>query len=209
MKNGILYFLRMDKISWLARVVLVIIILSVPKLPTQGTALPTAITIGVIAAFFSLFHVRSNKYVRLLIKNAETEFIKDFRHRYELSESCQFYTVRSYAADKRTYLSHRLDGMRIYPNLIFMAHYELMDRCVLQVRVKSLLKESAHEDFCYEIKRGETLDIQTEELEARIEQVSVRLPAPEGKSIPEFPMKKDFHLRELLSAVGSLEAKKY
>ena len=105
MKNGILYFLKLDRISWAARIILVAIILSIPKLPMQGKALPLAITVGAVAAFFSLFHVHSNKYVRRFINEAEAEFITDFRHHYELSESCEFYTVRSYAADGRLSLS--------------------------------------------------------------------------------------------------------
>ena len=202
MKNGILYFLKLDRISWAARIVLVAIVLSIPKLPPQGSALPTAITVGAVAAFFSLFHVRSNKHVRMLIKNAETEFIRDFRHHFELSESCELYVTRSYAADERLYLSHRLDGMLIYPNLIFLTYYKLMNRTVLQVRVKSLLRESAHEDFFYEIPNGSSIDIKTERIDAKIEQVSVKMPPVNGREIPEFPMKSDFHLRELLAAAG-------
>lgn len=202
MKNGILYFLKLDRISWAARIILVAVILSIPKLPPLGAALPSAITIGCIAAFFSLFHVRSNKHVRILIKNAEEEFKNDFLHHFGLSESCQIHVVRSYAADERFYLSHRLDGMTIYPNLIFMTHYDLMDRCVLHVRVKSLLKESVHEDFFYEIPHGESLDVKTEKIDAKIEQALIKLPPLNGKKIPEFPMKQDFHLRDFLSAVG-------
>ena len=206
MKNGILYFLKLDRISWAARIILVIVILSIPKLPPLGTAMPTAITIGCVAAFFSFFHVRSNKHVRTLIKSSEEEFINDFRHHFGLSESCVIHVVRSYAADERFYLSHRLDGMTIYPNLIFMTHYDLLDRCVLQVRVKSLLKESVQEDFFYEIPHGESLDVKTESIDAKIEQVSVKLPPLNGKEIPEFPMKKDFHLRDFLTAVGHPQA---
>ena len=155
------------------------------------------------AAFFSLFHVRSNKHVRMLIKKSEEEFINDFRHHFGLSESCEIHVVRSYAADKRFYLSHHLDGMTIYPNLIFLTHYRLMDRCVLHVRVKSLLSVSPHEDFFWEIPEGQSIEIKTEELDAKIEQVSIKLPPLNGKEVPEFPMKKDFHLRDLLTATGN------
>ena len=202
MKNGILYFLKLDRISWAARIVLVAIILAIPKLPPIGAALPSAIAIGCVAAFFSLFHVRSNKHVRMLMKRYEEEFERDFRHHFELSESCEFYIVRSFAADERFYLSHRLDGMTVYPNLIFMTHYKLMDRLVIQIRVISLLKESVREDFFLELANGETLDVQTEKLDAKIEQVSLKLPPINGREIPEFPMKQDFHLRDFLSAVG-------
>ena len=78
MKNGILYFLKLDKITYGARVLLAVIIISIPRLPTEGLALPLAIGIGVVALFFSIFHVRSNKYVRNLIKLAEENFAKDF-----------------------------------------------------------------------------------------------------------------------------------
>ena len=202
MKNGILYFLKMDRVTLAARVILVLIILSIPKLPPRGSALPLAITIGVIAAFFSLFHVHSNKFVRMLIKTSEEEFIRDFRHHYDLSENCEIYVTRSYAADERVYLSHRLDGLKIYPNLIFLTYYEMMDKLVMQVRVKSLLKEAVEEDFFFEVPKGGSLDIKLDKPDAKIEQRLVKLPDQNGRSIPEFPMKLDFHLRDLLKACG-------
>ncbi len=202
MKNGILYFLKMDVVAWFARAVLAIIVISFPNLPGHGSAMSWAITIGCIAAFFSFFHVRSNRHVKLLINKSEEDFITDFRHKYELSESCEIYVVKSYAADKRLFLSRKLDGMVIYPTLIFMAHYDLNDRCVVQVRVKSLLNESPHDDFFYEIPHGESIDVKTERIDASIEQVSVKMPPIGNKSVPEFPMRSDFRLRDFLSAVG-------
>ena len=203
MKSGILYFLKFDRISWTARIILVIVLLSIPKLPMQGSALPTAVMIGVIAAFFSLFHVRSNKYVRNLIREAEDEFIRDFRHHYELSESCEIHVIKSYAAEGKLFLSHKLDGETIYPTLIFMTHYQLLDKCVLFVRVRSLLKPSPAEDFFFEIPKGESIDVKVEKLDAKIEQSLIKLPPVNGKDIPEFPMKNDFHLRDLLTATGN------
>ena len=202
MKNGILYFLKMDLISWAARIVLAIILISFPSLPGHGTAMPLAITIGCIALFFSCFHVRSNRHARLLINKAEDDFVNDFRHHHQISENCEIHVVRSYAADKKLYLSRRLDGMLIYPNLIFMTHYDLNDRCVVQVRVKSLLSEAPFEDFFYTVPHGESIDVKTERVDAKIEQVMVKMPDVNGKSIPEFPMRSDFHLRDFLSAVG-------
>ncbi len=200
MKNGILYFLKFDRITYAARAVLVIIILSIPKLPKQGAALPLAIVIGAIAVFFSIFHVRSNKFVRNLIKFSEEEFIKDFRRHYELSDNCNIYVTRSFAADDNPRLSHRLDGELIYPHLIFMTYYTMMDRLVLHIRVKSLLRENVEEDFFYEVPKGNVLDIKIEKIDAKIEQVLVKFPDINEKSIPEFPMRLDFHLRDLLKA---------
>lgn len=200
MKNGILYFLKFDKITYAARAVLALIILSIPKLPKEGLALPIAIVIGAVAVFFSLFHVRSNKYVRNLIKLAEEEFVKDFRRHYELSDNCNIHVTRSFASDDNARLSHRLDGELIYPHLIFMTYYVMMDRLVLHIRVKSLLKENAEEDYFYEVPKGKFLDVKIEKIDAKIEQVLVKFPDINGKSIPEFPMRLDFHLRDLLKA---------
>lgn len=200
MKNGILYFLKFDRITYAARTVLALIILSFPKIPKQGEALPIAIAIGGIALFFSIFHVRSNKYVRNLIKLSEEEFVKDFRRHYELSDNCNIHVTRSFAADNNARLSHRLDGEMIYPHLIFMTYYETKDRLVLQIRVKSLLKENVEEDFFYELPKGDSLDLKIEKIDAKIEQVLVKFPDTDEKSIPEFPMRLDFHLRGLLKA---------
>ena len=207
MKSGILYFLKFDRITWSARIILVAVILSVPRLPMQGSALPIAITVGVIAAFFSLFHVHSNRYVRNLINGAEEEFVRDFRHHHGLSESCELHIVRSYASEEKLFLSHKLDGETIYPTLVFMTHYQLMDKCVLQVRVRSLLKPTPAEDFFFEIPKGQSLDVKIEMIDAKIEQALVKLPESNGKDIPPFPMKKDFHLRELLTATGNSQYK--
>ena len=200
MKNGILYFLKFDMITYGARALLVLIVLSLPKLPKEGLALPLALGIGAVALFFSIFHVRSNKFVRNLIKFSEEQFAKDFLHHFELSDSCNIHITRSFAADKNTRLSHKLDGAVIYPHLIFMTYYEMRDKLVLQIRVKSLLKENSEEDFFYEVKKGETLDLKIDKLDAQIEQVLIKFPATNGKSIPEFPMRLDFHLRNLLKA---------
>jgi len=127
MKNGILYFLKFDMITYGARVLLAVIILSIPKLPKEGLALPLALGIGAVALFFSIFHVRSNKYVRNLIKLAEENFAKDFLRHFELSYNCNIHITKSFAADKNTRLSHRLDGEVIYPHLIFMTYYEMRD----------------------------------------------------------------------------------
>lgn len=202
MKNGILYFLRMDMISWAARAVLLVIILSIPKLPIHGTAMPTAITLGVISAILSMFHVRSSRYVRQLMARAEEEFISDFRAHHEISENCSVYVTRSYAADGNINIPRRLDGEVIYPNLIFMAFYKLHDRTVIQIRTKTLLHKTEPEDFFFEIKTGERLEIATEKLDAHIDQAIVSFPSSEGRVPPEFPMKTDFHLRELLEAAG-------
>lgn len=200
MKNGILYFLKFDMITYGARALLVLIVLSLPKLPKEGLALPLALGIGAVALFFSIFHVRSNKFVRNLIKFSVEQFAKDFLHHFELSDSCNIHITRSFAADKNTRLSHKLDGAVIYPHLIFMTYYEMRDKLVLQIRVKSLLKENSEEDFFYEVKKGETLDLKIEKLDAQIEQVLIKFPATNGKSIPEFPMRLDFHLCNLLKA---------
>ena len=200
MKNGILYFLKFDMITYGARALLVLIVLSLPKLPKEGLALPLALCIGAVALFFSIFHVRSNKFVRNLIKFSEEQFAKDFLHHFELSDSCNIHITRSFAADKNTRLSHKLDGAVIYPHLIFMTYYEMRDKLVLQIRVKSLLKENSEEDFFYAVKKGETLDLKIDKLDAQIEQVLIKFPATNGKSIPEFPMRLDFHLRNLLKA---------
>ena len=83
-----------------------------------------------------------------------------------------------------------------------MTYYKLMDRCVLQVRVISLLKELPAQDFFCEIADGDSLNVKVEKIDAKIEQVSLKFPPVDGKEIPEFPMKLDFHLREFLAAVG-------
>ena len=202
MKNGILYFLKLDVVSWFARAALAIIIVSFPTLPGHGSAMTWAIIIGCISAFFSFLHVRSNKYARGVIAKAEEDFISDFRGRYELSENCEIYVVKSFAANQKPHISRKLDGMVIYPHLIFMAHYDLNDRCVVLVRVKSLLKEKSEESFFYEVPHGESIDVKTERIDARIEQVMVKMPPVDGKSVPEFPMRSDFRLRDFLSAVG-------
>ena len=76
----------------------------------------------------------------------------------------------------------------------------MMDKLVLQIRVKSLLKENSEENFFYEVPKGDTLDLKIEKLDAQIEQVLIKFPDANGKSIPEFPMRVDFHLRNLLKA---------
>ena len=64
------------------------------------------------------------------------------------------------------------------------------------------MKEKAEESFYYEIPHGESIDVRTERIDAKIEQVMVKMPPVDGKSIPEFPMRSDFRLRDFLSAVG-------
>ena len=202
MKNGILYFLKLDWVCWFARAILAVVVVSFPSLPGHGSAMTWAIIIGCIAIFFSFLHVHSGKYARSVISKAEEDFVSDFRSRYELSENCEIFVVKSFAADQKFNLSRRLDGDIIYPHLIFMSHYDLNDRCVVLVRVKSLLKEKAEESFYYEIPHGESIDVRTERIDAKIEQVMVKMPPVDGKSIPEFPMRSDFRLRDFLSAVG-------
>ena len=199
MKNGILYFLKFDIITYAARALLVIMIYALIKLPKGSNAFFLAIAVTVIAAFFSLFHVRSNKYVRGIIKTAEEQFTKDFLRRSALSENCDIYVTRSFAADKNSFLSHRLDGEIIYPHLVFLTYHETIDRLFVHIRVKSLLKENAEKDFFYEAPKDAKLDIQVEKLDARIEQVMVKFPTINGESIPEFPVRLDFHLRNMLS----------
>ncbi len=203
MRTGLLYFLKFDRITWVARVIFVIIVLVFAKLPPQGSAMPTAITIGCITGAISLIHVRSNRYVRNVLNDAEKEFITDFRRHYELSENCEIHIVKSFAATGSALLSHKLDGETIYPTLIFMTHYKLMDKCVLHVRVRSLLRPSPAEDFFCEIPKGGSLDIKLENIDAKIPQAMLKFPEIDGRNIPDFPMKKDFHLRDLLTATGN------
>jgi hypothetical protein len=59
-----------------------------------------------------------------------------------------------------------------------------------------------HEDYFFEVKNGDVLDVKTEKLDAQIEQALVIFPEANGKEPPAFPMKTDFHFRELLEAVG-------
>ena len=199
MKNGILYFLKFDIITYSARVVLILVILSLFRLPPGSNASFIAVGIGIVAAFFSLFHVRSNKHVRNVIKLSEERFAADFLHHFELSDNCDIHVTRSFAADKNTYLSHRLDGEKIYPHLIFLTYYETKDNLFLHIRVKSLLKENSEKDFFYEVKHGDKLDIKIENIDAKIEQVMVKFPEVNGDKIPEFPMRMDYHLRNLLN----------
>ena len=203
MKNGILYFLKFDIITYTARVLLVRSILAMFKVEAGGTAFFIALVVAVISGILSMFHVRSNKHVRNLIKLSEERFHKDFLHHFELSDNCDIHVTRSFAADKNTRLSHRLDGEVIYPHLIFMTYYETKDRLLLQIRVKSLLKENVERDYFYEVKSGDKLDIKIEKIEAQIEQVLVTFPDVNGENIPEFPMRMDYHLRNLLNTCAS------
>ena len=196
----ILYFLKFDIITWVARLILVLLILSVSKNPPQWTALPFIIIVGLLAVFFSLFHVRSSRYVRNLITTSEAAFKSDFLHHFELSDTCEIHLTKSFAADKNTRLRRRLDGEIIYPQLIFMTYYETLNRLVIHIRVKSLLKENTEEDFFYEVPKGSFFDIKIEKIDAKIEQVMVKFPDINGKSVPEFPMRTDFHLRNVLKA---------
>ena len=203
MKNGILYFLKFDIITYTARVLLVLSILAMFKVEAGGTAFFLALAVAIVSGILSMFHVRSNKHVRNLINLSQEQFAKDFLHHFELSENCDIHVTKSFAADKNTYLSHRLDGETIYPHLIFMTYYETKDRLFIQIRVKSLMKENVENDFFYEVKNGDKLDISIEKIDAKIEQVLVKFPETNGHSIPEFPMRSDFHLRNLLNTCAS------
>ena len=112
--------------------------------PPRGLDLVCTIAVGVVAIFFSMCHVHSNKYVRNLINTAQETFINDFRHHFDLSENCDIHITRSFAADKNTRLSRRLDDQIIYPHLVFMTYYETMRDLVIHIRVKSGISVLLH-----------------------------------------------------------------
>ncbi len=205
MKNGILYFFKMDIISVTARFSLVFLLLIFTRLPQNGSARSIAITLMVISFLLGIFHVHSSKYMRRIIASAEEKFIVDFRNHYGISEARKIELIKSFSQDERIPVSRKLDGELIYPHMVLMSYYEFMDRCVVQVRVKSLIKWDTHEDFYYEIPNGESLDVKLEKLQANEDQYSITLPEYDGKKCPTFPMRSDFHLREFLAAVGVKE----
>ena len=205
MKNGILYFFRMDIISVTARFTLVFLLLTFSKLPENGSARGIAITVMVISFLLGIFHVHSGKYMRRIIASAEDKFVSDFRNHFGISEARKFELIKSYSRDERIPVSRKLDGEVIYPHMVLMSYYEFMDRRVVQVRVKSLVKWDTHEDFYYEIPSGESLYVKLEKIQADIDQYSVTLPEYNGKKCPAFPMRADFHLREFLALAGVKE----
>ena len=157
MKNGILYFFRMDIISVVARLTLVFMILIFSRLPYNGSARTVAIVIMVISFVLGIFHVHSSRYMRRIIADAKETFVRDFKSHFGISEARDFDLIKSFSQDEKLAVSRRLDGEMIYPYMILLGYYELMDRCVVQVRVKSLIKRDTHEDFYYEIKTERVL----------------------------------------------------
>lgn len=205
MKNGILYFFKMDIISVTARFTLVFLILTFSRLPENGSARSIAITLMVISFVLGIFHVHSSKYMRRIIEAAEEKFIIDFRNHYGISEARKIEMIKSFSQDEKIPASRKLDGQVIYPHMVLMSYYEFMDRCVVQLRVKSLIKWDTHEDFYYEIPKGESFDIKLEKMNADEDQYSVTLPICNDRKCPAFPMRADFHLRDFLAATGSRE----
>ncbi len=202
MRTGLLYFLRIDIVSVISRFTFVFLLLIVSKLPRQGLALPMAIALMVITFVLGLFHVHSGKYMQRIIKNSEEEFDRDFRKHHGISEAVELDVVRSFSRDEKLPLSRTLDGEKIYPHLVILGYYKLLRHTVVQVRVKSLIQKDVVEDFYFTVQNGKSLEVELKRISAEIVQYEVSLPSVDGKRVPIFPMKADFHLREFLNAVG-------
>ena len=212
MKHGILYFLYLGRLSWLARILLLPGIWWLTRVPPLYEAkfnpgFAFAIIVDLLLLFLSMLPAPSDKYARKVIKRYEEEFDTYIHDTYR--GRIRFDNIRimkTWQPCRRGLLNLeiKLDGDMITPRLAFVAVLEGKDEVIFENATYTLFGEDRVERKVWRITAEDRFEIGLVKHNENDSKVDVIFPPYGGLAEECFIITENFHLREFIKPLSDL-----
>ena len=212
MKHGLLYFLYLGRLSWLARILLLPGIWWLTRVPPLYEAkfnpgFAFAIIVDLLLLFLSMLPAPSDKYARKVIKRYEEEFDAYIHDTYR--GRIRFDNIRimkTWQPCRRGLLNLeiKLDGDMITPRLAFVAVLEGKDEVIFENATYTLFGEDRVERKVWRITAEDRFEIGLVKHNENDSKVDVIFPPYGGLAEECFIITENFHLREFIKPLSDL-----
>lgn len=214
MKNGILYFLHLSKLSWLSRILLLPGIIWLFRVPTEferklNPGFVFVLALDILMLILSMMPVPSDKYARSVIRRAEAAFDEHIRESYcgkipldDIRKLKAWQPVRRGVLD----LEVKLDGDIITPNLVMLAIMPDRDAIVFERATYSLLGEGRVSRRTWRLTAQDAFAVSLCKAQENDTKVDMIFPASAQGEQELFVVTDDFHLREFLAPLDGMIA---
>lgn len=212
MKHGILYFLYLGRLSWLARILLLPGIWWLTRVPPLYEAkfnpgFAFAIIVDLLLLFLSMLPAPSDKYARKVIKRYEEEFDTYIHDTYR--GRIRFDNIRilkTWQPCRRGLLNLeiKLDGDMITPRLAFVAVLEGKDEVIFENATYTLFGEDRVERKVWRVTAEDRFEIGLVKHNENGSKVDVIFPPYGGLAEECFIITENFHLREFIKPLSDL-----
>ena len=212
MKHGILYFLYLGRLSWLARILLLPGILWLRRVPPLYEAkfnpgFAFAIAVDLILLILSMLPAPSDKYARKVIARYSEEFdtyIHDtYRGRIRFDD---IRMMKTWQPCRRGFLNLeiKLDGEMITPKLTMIAMMAGKDEVIFESATYTLFGENRVERKVWTVTAADDFQVELIKHNENDVKVDVIFPPYGGMEQECFIITENFHLREFLAPLNAL-----
>ena len=212
MKHGILYFLYLGRLSWLARILLLPGIWWLTRVPPLYAAKLNpgfifAIVVDLLLLILSMLPAPSDKYARKVIARYSEEFDEYIHDTYR--GRVRFDNIRimkTWQPCRRGFmnLEIKLDGDMITPKLTLIAAMEGKDEVIYESAIYTLFGEDRVERKVWRITASDSFAIELIKHNEADVKVDVVFPPYNGLEQECFVITENFHLREFLAPLNGL-----
>lgn len=212
MKHGILYFLYLGRLSWLARILLLPGIWWLTRVPPLYEAkfnpgFAFAIIVDLLLLILSMLPAPSDKYARNMIAKYEKEFDEYIHDTYR--GKIRFDNIRilkTWQPCRRGLLNLeiKLDGDMITPALTFVASMEGKGEVIFESATYLLLGENRVTRKTWRVTSEDSFQVRIEKAHENDSRVDVIFPAYGGQEEELFVVEENFHLREFITPLDAL-----
>ena len=214
MKHGVLYFLYLGRLSWLARILLLPGIYWLTRVPPLFEAkfnpgFAFAIAVDLLLLILSMLPAPSDKYARNVIARCEEEFDTYIHDTYR--GKIRFDNIRilkTWQPCRRGIWNAeiKLDGEMITPRLAFVAMMEGSGEVIFESATYVLFKEGRVERQVWRITAEDAFRVDLIKANEGDSKVDLVFPAWGGEEETRFVVTENFHLREFLAPLQALVA---
>ena len=212
MKHGILYFLYLGRLSWLARILLLPGFYWLTRVPPLYQAkfnpgFAFAIFVDLMLLFLSMLPAPSDKYARNMIAKYEKEFDEYIHDTYRGKVRFDnIHILKAWQPYRHGFmnLEIKLDGDVITPMLTFVASLEGKDEVIFESASYLLLGENRVTRRVWRVKAGDSFQAQIEKAHENDSRVDLILPAADDQPKETFVVTENFHLREFIAPLDAL-----
>ena len=212
MKHGILYFLYLGRLSWLARILLLPGIWWLTRVPPLYAAKLNpgfifAIVVDFLLLILSMLPAPSDKYARKVIARYEAEFDEYIHDTYR--GRIRFDNIRimkTWQPCRRGFmnLEIKLDGDMITPKLVLVAMLEGKDEVIFESATYTLFGEDRLERKVWTVTASDSFQVELIKYHESDVKVDVVFPPYKGLEQECFVITENFHLREFLAPLHRL-----
>ena len=212
MKHGILYFLYLGRLSWIARILLLPGILWLTRVPPLFEAkfnpgFAFAVAVDLLLLILSMLPAPSDKYARNVIARYEKEFDEYIHDTYRGKIPFDHIRIlKTWQPCRRgpLDLNIKLDGDVITPRLAFVAMMEGKEEVIFENATYTLFGEDRVERHIWRVTADDRFEVQLSKASENDSRADLILPPKDAAEATGFVVTDDYHLREFLAPLDAL-----